>query len=126
MIMDLSYQEIYNELEQYFPAAWERIVYYAEYGEGVYQMEFFVRDATGKYTKCFDLNGVAMEDLLSSFKKIDRMIKEVRKDLDDKDKWSNLTVIIEKTGEFDAQFDYTNLLDSGYEYKEAWKKKYLI
>lgn len=120
------YQKIYDELEKYFPAEWKKAVYYAEYGEGVYQMEFFISVKEGVYQKCFDLPGVSMDELLKSFKNIDKDIKETRQKLNGKDIWTNLTVTIYCSGKFDAHFDYTDLTECGYEYKEGWKKKYLV
>lgn len=120
------YQKIYDKLERFFPEGWNKVVYYAEYGEGVYQMEFFVSVRDGEYIKCFDIPGVTMRELLNSFKIIDRYMQEARSNLSEKDKWTNLTVIMCSTGKFDAHFDYTDLSQNGYEYKEAWKKQYLV
>ena len=120
------YQKIYDELEKYFPAGWNKVIYYAEYGEGVYQMEFFVSDYKGEYIKCFDIPGVTMRELLDTFKIIDGYIKKTRSNLSEKDRWTNMTVTMYSTGKFEAHFDYTDLSENGYEYKKAWKKQYLV
>lgn len=43
-----------------------------------------------------------------------------------KDNWSNMTVIVEKSGKMHADLDYTDLSEGTYQFKKNWKKKYLV
>lgn len=39
--------------------------------------------------------------------------------------WSNMTMVIDSDGNMHTDFDYTDLSSGTYQYKKAWKKKYL-
>ncbi len=123
MINEKIYQSIYEEVEKYLLAGLERLVVYLEYGQASYSISFYVK-TNGEYVKCYDLPRVSDDDLAASFKKIDLIIEKERGK--GKDAWSNMTMMIEKTGEMHADFDYTDLTEVAYEYKKSWKKKYLV
>ncbi|MBP3804161.1 MAG: DUF600 family protein [Oribacterium sp.] len=123
MISEKVYQSIYDELDKYLIAGWDKLIVYLEYGKASYSFSFYVK-ANGKYVKCYDLPEVSEDDIAASFKKIDKIVDKERKK--NKDEWSNMTVIIEKTGKMHADLDYTDLSEGTYQFKKSWKKKYLV
>lgn len=122
MINEKIYQNIYDELDKYLVSGWDKLIVYLEYGKASYSFSFYVK-VNDKYVKCYDLPGVSDDDLAASFKKIDKIVEKERKK--DKEPWSNMTVVIEKTGQMHADMDYTDLSEGTYQFKKDWKKKYL-
>ena len=123
MINEKVYQNIYDELDKYLVSEWEKMVVYLEYGKASYSFSFFVK-INGKYIKCYDLPGTSEDDLSKSFSKIDKIISEER--TKNKEDWTNMTIIVEKSGQMHSEFDYTDLSDGAYKFKKEWKKKYLV
>lgn len=117
------YQSIYEELNKYIMSGWEKLVVYLEYGNASYSFSFFVKKGK-EYIKCYDLPNASDEELFKSFKKIEKLVSEERSK--EKDLWSNMTLVIENSGDMNADFDYTDLNEGAYQYKKNWKKKYLI
>ncbi len=120
------YQELFDLLQPYLPAGWKRVVLYAEYGIASYSFEFFVKTASDEYVKCFDLPGVDEEAQDDTFDEMDKVYSALRAELPDSSLWSNATIAIDASGKMDADFDYTDLRENGYSYKQTWKAKYLI
>ena len=123
MINEKIYQGIYDELSKYLIFGWEKLVIYLEYGNASYSFSFYVKTKEG-YVKCYDLPDVSEKALGASFKKIDKMVsKERNKDKDAL--WSNMTMIVTEAGDMHADLDYTDLSEGTYQFKKAWKNKYL-
>lgn len=123
MINEKVYQSIYDELYKYIPAGWDKIVVYLEYGKASYSFSFYIRIAK-KYIKCYDLPEISDDALAISFKKIDGIVLKERSK--EKELWSNMTMIVEKSGNMHVDLDYTDLSEGTYQFKKNWKKKYLI
>lgn len=117
------FQAIYDELVVFLPVGWTRLVAYFEYGTASYSFAFYVK-GDGKYVKCYDIPDIDEDKLLSSFAKIDDMLSVERKN-DAVNTWSNMTMIVDNDGSIHTDFDYTDLSDIAYQYKKAWKAKYL-
>ena len=124
MINDRVYQTILDEISKYLPIDWSKLVVYLEYGELSYFVSFYVKESEN-YIKCYDLNGISDEDLYQSFKKINNDIA-VQRDMIVGEKWSNMTMVVERSGKMHVDFDYTDLTESAYQYSKEWKKKYLV
>lgn len=124
MINDRVYQTILDEVSKYLPIDWSKLVVYLEYGESSYSVSFYVKESEN-YIKCYDLNGISDEDLYQSFKKINNDIA-VQRDMIVGEKWSNMTMVVERSGKMNVDFDYTDLTESAYQYSKEWKKKYLV
>ena len=124
MINDRVYQTILDEISKYLPIDWSKLVVYLEYGESSYSVSFYVKESEN-YIKCYDLNGISDEDLYQSFKKINNDIA-VQRDMIVGEKWSNMTMVVERSGKMNVDFDYTDLTESAYQYSKEWKKKYLV
>lgn len=118
-------RSIYESLSA-LPVSWEEAVFYAEYGEASFQMEFYLCSEQKNYVKCFDIPEVSEEQLDMMFWNLNKVIKPLREELPDDRKWSNCTVRLHNDGRFKIDFDYTDLRDCAYEYHQAWKKKYLL
>lgn len=121
MMNDKIYQMIFDEVLNFLPSEWEKIVVYLEHGEDSYSYSFYVK-IKGNYVKCFDL-GISDDKLLSSFARIEKKVSKERSKLDKC--WSNMTMIVDDEGNMKTAFDYTDLSRGNYQYKKAWKKKYL-
>ncbi len=123
MMNEKVYQTVFNTIAPLLPEDWDKLVVYLEYGEDSYSFSFFYSDGK-KYVKCFDIPTISEETLFSAFKKIDQIVTHER----DKIKgelWSNMTMVIDSDGNMHTDFDYTDLSSGTYQYKKAWKKKYL-
>ena len=97
---------------------------YLEYGESSYSISFYVKQS-GNYIKCYDINGISDDDLYQSFKKINNDIV-IQRDMVAGEKWSNMTMVVERSGKMNVDFDYTDLTERAYQYSKEWKKKYLV
>lgn len=123
MINEKVYQEVYDELNQYLIPGWEELIVYLEYGNASYSFSFYIK-TDGGYVKCYDLPDILESALADSFKKIDRLVSEERSK-EKNDLWTNMTMMVTKTGDMHADFDYTDLSEGTYQFKKDWKKKYL-
>ena len=124
MINDKIYQFIFDELCSYLPNDWDKVVIYLEFGESSYSISFYVKES-GHYTKCYDLSGISDEDLYQSFKKINNEVSKERNMIVG-EKWTNMTMVVERSGKLEVDFDYTDLTECAYQYSKKWKKKYLV
>ena len=124
MINDRIYQSIFDEVSNYLPSDWNKVVVYLEYGESSYSISFYVKQS-GNYIKCYDINGISDDDLYQSFKKINNDIV-IQRDMVAGEKWSNMTMVVERSGKMNVDFDYTDLTERAYQYSKEWKMKYLV
>lgn len=124
MMNDKIYQLIFDNLEQYLPNTWDRLVVYLEHGAGSYSYSFFVK-VGDSYTKCYDLKGINEDDLMTSFAQIEEAVFAERAK-SKTELWTNMTMIVETTGKMKTTFDYTDLSSGSYQYKKNWEKAYLV
>ena len=123
MLEEKTYQKIYDEIYIFLTSDWEKLIVYLEYGEGSYSYSFYEKTKSG-YINGYDLPEVSERAIDNSFKKIDKLVlKERNKDKDDQ--WTNMTMVVTKTGDMHTDFDYTDLSEGKYQFKKNWKKKYL-
>ena len=66
---EISYQSIFDILQEILPDDWHKVVFYAEYGESSYSMKYFVDTGDGQYTDCFDLKDTSNQDIIKVFAK---------------------------------------------------------
>lgn len=121
MLNDKTYQMIYDEILQFLPNNWTKLVVYLEHGENSYSYSFYVK-MNESYVKCFDLD-VSLESLLAAFARIEKTVSRERFKLEKK--WSNMTMIVHNDGNMNTYFDYTDLSSGNYQYKKTWQSKYL-
>ena len=122
---DIPYQSIFNILQEVLPENWRKVVFYAEYAQSSYSMKYYVKVSDGNYTDCFQLNGIPKRKVINAFANIDKQIMSVRKDLNKKDLWSVMTLIVDTSGGFKADFEYDDILDDQMSFIRKWKEKYL-
>lgn len=121
MMSEKIYQMIFDEVSNFLPSEWTQLVVYLEHGEEAYSYSFYVK-VNGRFVKCFDLN-VSEDKLLAAFAKIEKKVSKERSKLEKC--WTNMTMVIDSEGNMKTAFDYTDLSRGNYQYKKAWKKKYI-
>ena len=124
MMNEKIYQLIYDEISEFLPKGWKRAVIYLEYGEDSYSFSFFIKEKE-QYIKCYDLTGVTEDELMNTFKRIDKAVLEERKKSTG-NLWTNMTMVVTDDGSMHTDYDYTDLSENAYQYKKNWKKRYLI
>ena len=123
MMNEKIYQAVFNKIAPFLPDGWSKLVVYLEYSENSYSFSFFYNDGK-KYIKCFDIPSVSEEAIFSAFKEIDQIVSLERNKISS-DMWSNMTMVVSSDGSMHTDFDYTDLSSGTYQFKKAWKKKYL-
>ena len=124
MINDYVYQSIFDEVYKYLPNDWDKVVIYLEYGESSYSISFYVKES-GQFIKCYDLNDISDEALYQSFRRINNEVMVQRNKIIG-EKWSNMTMVVDRSGKMQVDFDYTDLTEKAYQYSKEWKNKYLV
>ena len=119
------FQEVFDLLEAYLPYGWKETILFAGYTKGSYSMKYYCRTEEGTFIDCFNLNGVSRADLIKLFVDIDKILSKERASLDDKNRWSVLTMIINDAGTMKAEFNYDNHSEDMLAYEKEWRKKYL-
>lgn len=122
---EISYQSIFDILQEILPDDWHKVVFYAEYGESSYSMKYFVDTGDGQYTDCFDLKDTSKQDIIKVFSVIDSQIMPVRKELSQKDTWSVMTMTVDDAGNFKVDYEYKDISEDPIGYYQLWKEKYL-
>lgn len=125
MMKDIPYQSIFNTLQNVLPDDWHKVVFYAEYGEESYSMKYFVDTGSGLFTDCFKLKGIPKSNIIKVFSMIDSQITPVRKEMSKKDLWCVMTLTVDDSGNFKADFEYNDISESSVAYFQEWKKLYL-
>ncbi len=122
---DKSFQKIFGVLESVLPEHWKRLVLFAGYTQGSYTMKYYVKDDNDLYTDCFSQNVIGNAQLIKVFMNIDKIIKIERDKLDDKSKWSVMTMIVDADGNMKTEFDYSDISEDSIGYEQNWRKKYI-
>lgn len=119
------YQNVLDSILSLGISEWENVVFFSEYGNGSYEMKFYVK-SNGAYKDCFSL-GVPDKTIMDMFFELDKKICDFRKNISDnkRELWSVMTIIFGSDLQFKAEFDYSEI-DDDISYKSEWKKKYLV
>lgn len=120
------FQSIFEQLQGILPDEWKKVIFYAGYSEGSYNMKFYVDIGDGNYKDCFELETISKMQLVKLFMSIDKIITEVRNNLEKEKRWTVLTMVVDADGNFKADYDYVNLNEVFVSYEQEWKKRYLI
>ena len=105
-------QGIASILEETLPEDWSKVVFYAEYAEGAFSIEYYVA-------------GVSRASLMKNFMAINKFIEPERAALKPEKRWGSMTLILHSNGKFKVDYDYSDMTENAYARKKAWKKKYL-
>lgn len=119
------FQEVFDLLRDFLPQNWTKTILFAGYTKGSYSMKYYCRTGNGTFTDCFILGGVSRADLLKLFVNINKILSKERMSLDDKNRWSILTMIVDDDGKMKTEFDYDDHSEDMLAYEKEWKKKYL-
>ena len=122
---NVSYQSIFNILQEILPDNWHKVVFYAEDGESSYSMKYFVDFGDGQYIDCFRLKGITKQDIIKAFAVIDSQIMPIRKELSKKDTWTVMTLVVDENGNFKADYEYKDISEDLVGYYNGWKNRYL-
>lgn len=123
MISGKLFQMIFDEIANFLPDKWEKIVVYLEQGIDYYSYSFYVK-INGKYIKCYDLENISDDDIFTAFENIDEALsQEWEKETEP---WSNMTMLVDNSGNMKTYFDYTDLSEGNLEYKKIWENRYLV
>ena len=119
------YQQVFDEISPFLPENWSRLLYRCFYTTGSWSMKFYVDRGTGEYVDCFKLAPSARTKILQLFQHLDQIIASFRNREPDNKKWTAMTLSVTETGDFHADFGYTDLSESTVNYTMEWEAKYL-
>ena len=108
-------QGIASILEETLPEDWSKVVFYAEYAEGAFSIEYYVA-GSGKddFVKCFDQKGVSRASLMKIFMAINKFIEPERAALKPEKRWGSMTLILHSNGKFKVDYDYSDMTENAY------------
>lgn len=121
----MVFQEVFDLIQDFLPNNWKKTVLFVGYTKGSYSMKFYCGMNKDEFVDCFNLEGASKSNLIKLFMKIDKILSKERESLDDKNRWSVLTMIIDSNGNMKTEFDYEDHSEDLISYEKAWKKKYL-
>lgn len=125
MNQELSFQKVYELLDDILPDQWKKIAFYVQYGDDSYSMKYYYKDNSDVYHDCFE-NGIT-KSMRKTFDRINKYILSFRKKTPTKNElWSVMTMIISSDGKFKVDYDYSDISDDPVGYTLRWKKQYLI
>lgn len=122
----INYQELFEVMQDILPDQWHKIILYVEYGENSYMMRYYADLGNGEYQDCYKITKYSHKDFIKAYMKIDKVLSKVRNKLSENEKWTIMTVSINADGSFKSDFDYMEIDNKTFEYREKWKEKYLI
>lgn len=119
------FQEVFDILQPVLPEGWEKMVLFVGYTTGSYTMKYYTSDNSGKYTDCFSPKGINKAQLIKLFMNIDKVVSSERKKMDEKSRWSVMTMLVSSEGSMQTEFDYSDISENVIAYEQKWKEKYI-
>ena len=129
--MKKSFEKVSEKLQMVLPENWSKVCLYAEIEENSYEIFFYCYINGGKKPiQCYDLvemYQIDEDEIDDIFFEINDVLKQEWLKLKEqgKDIWSNYTFILNSNGKFSEEYDYSDLTEGSYDYKKAWKERYL-
>ncbi|WP_034449373.1 immunity protein YezG family protein [Butyrivibrio sp. AE2032] len=123
---EIDFQRLYELLDSILPDAWNKVVFRAEYLEGSYSMKYYVKDQTGKYIDCYNLQEITEDDIVKAYIEIDKILYPERQKLAADKRWSVFTFSIDSDGSFKSEFLYNDIDEDYCKFVENWKSRYLV
>lgn len=130
--MEEIYEKIANKVNEIIPEEWDKLYMYAEVSEGASEV-FFYYYPKGKNTPIYNLDiGDVFEIDEDEFDEMsmelndyfERLREEFKKNK--QEPWTNLTLVLESTGKFNIDYDYTDLSEAdSYVQHIIWRYKHL-
>lgn len=118
-------QKVFDMVQPLLPEGWNKMILYIGYTTGSYSMKFYTCNHKGEYTDCFSQLGVNKAKLIQVFMSIDKILSTERKGLDNKNKWSVMTMMVGSDGSMKTEFDYADISENAIAYEQSWKEKYI-
>lgn len=118
-------QKVFDMVQPFLPEGWKKMILYMGYTIGSYSMKFYTCSLNGEYTDCFSQLGANKVKLIQLFMSIDKIVATERKELDDKNKWSVMTMMVDSDGNMKTEFDYADISENVIAYEQSWKEKYI-
>ena len=119
------FQDIFDILQPVLPKEWKKFLLFIGYTEGSYTMKYYTCNDSGLYIDCFSQKEVSRAQLIRIFMNIDKIVSPQRKELDEKSRWTVMTMIVSADGSMRSEFDYDDISENAIQYERDWERKYL-
>lgn len=121
----MDFQKIIDTIQVIFPEKWNKIVYMIEYTTGSYSMRCYAKQDDNKYVDCAEQSNLSSIEIIKLFKELNNIISITRNELEGDMIWNSMTILLDNSGNFKAEYDYENHDEFALEYIAQWKEKYL-
>lgn len=118
-------QEVFDKLQDFLPDKWGKVVLFVGYTAVSYSMKFYTCDEKDIYTDCFSQAGTSEDELILLFMQLDKILSRERNTLDDKNKWTVMTMIVKSDGSVKTELAYDDISENFLAYEKQWKETYL-
>ena len=119
------FQDIFDILQPVLPKEWKKFLLFIGYTEGSYTMKYYTCNDSGVYIDCFSQKEISRAQLIRIFMNIDKIVSPQRKELDEKSRWTVMTMIVSADGSMKSEFDYDDISENAIQYERDWERKYL-
>ena len=119
------FQDIFDILQPVLPKEWKKFLLFIGYTEGSYTMKYYTCNDSVVYIDCFSQKEVSRAQLIRIFMNIDKIVSPQRKELDEKSRWTVMTMIVSADGSMKSEFDYDDISENAIQYERDWERKYL-
>ncbi len=125
---DITIQSVFDTILDYLPAnmKWNKIAFYAGYltdDSKIFAMSCFLKQNSHDEYKDFcdipECGGISM--FFKMKLDIHKLLVEERNDLPNDSKWTELTLVVDNTGDFKMNLDYQKI-DNQFESLQNWMK----
>lgn len=130
--MEQIYGKIANLLNDLIPEDWDKVYMYGEALEDTGIVYFFYHSiGKDEYVYSHYIPEIADMPQYEYYKCLEQLVDNIRELQNEfrkngQDVWTNLTLMLENTGEFKIDYDYTDLSDvSDYKRQIIWEYKYI-
>lgn len=126
------YQEIAVKINEIIPEGWDKVFAYAEVQEDVSKVGFYYypegKDTPIHVLEIVELFEIDENEIDQLRYKLSDLFEELWREFlkSNQEAWTNLTFILESTGQFKIDFDYEDLTEvDDFERQIIWRYKYL-
>lgn len=123
--MNLNFQEIIDKLLNILPVEWKDLIFMAEYTSGSYGMRCYVSFVDTGYKDIMEIEGTSKVQIVKTYKSINNDFQKCRAELEKDKCWHAVTIILDRSGKFEADFDYDSHEEKVLDYLKNWEKKYI-
>ena len=119
------FQNVFDMIQPFLGKGWKEMILYVGYTAGSYSMKFYTSDSQGQYADCFKQPGANKAKLIQLFMGIDKLLAAERRKLDNRNKWSVMTMVVDSNGNMKTEFEYVDLSENTIAYEQSWKERYI-